>query len=117
MNSNRVYSDYLEDILDAIMKAADFIKDMTFDDFAKDEKTMFAVIRALEIIGEAAKHIPEEIITNYPKLPWREMAGIRNKLIHEYFGVNNKVVWKTVTEDLPNLEQEVRHIIAQFRKE
>ena len=112
MNLERVYADYLEDILDAIQKVAKFIEGMTFDQFASDDKTAFAVIRALEIIGEATKHIPEEVRRNYPRLPWREMAGIRDKLIHEYFGVNLEVVWKTATEDLPKLEPEIRLILA-----
>ena len=114
MNSERICTDYLEDILDAIAKVAKFINVMTFDQFSADDKTVFAVIRALEIIGEATKHIPEQVRESYPKLPWREMAGIRDKLIHDYFGVNIKVVWKTATEDLPKLEPEIQLIIAEF---
>ena len=102
----------MEDILDAITKVAKFIEGMTFDQFSADDKTTFAVIRALEIIGKATKQIPEQVRNSYPKLPWREMAGIRDKLIHDYFGVNIKVVWKTATEDLPKLESEMRRILA-----
>ena len=112
MNSEREYADYLEDILDAISKIAKFIERMTSDQFANDDKTTYAVIRALEIIGEATKHIPEQVRRKYPKVSWREMAGIRDKLIHDYFGVNKEVVWKTVTEDLPKLEPEIRFILA-----
>ena len=112
MNSERVYTDYLEDILDAITRAANFIQGMSFEQFAKDDKTLYAVIRALEIIGEATKYIPEQVRESYPKLPWREMAGIRDKLIHDYFGADIKVVWKTATEDLPKLEAEIRCILA-----
>ena len=71
MNSERIYADYLEDILDAITKVAKFIKGMTFDQFSADDKTTFAVIRALEIIGEATKQIPEQVRNSYPKLPGR----------------------------------------------
>ena len=99
MKSERVYSDYLNDILDAIRKTAKFIDGLDFDQFVADEKTTFAVIRALEIIGEVTKHIPENIRNGYPKVPWKEMAGIRDKLIHGYFGVDTRVVWKTATED------------------
>ena len=112
MRSEHLYADYLEDILDAIAKVENFIKGTTFDKFAADDKTAFAVIRALEIIGEATKHIPKRVRKSYPKVPWREMAGIRDKLIHDYFGVNLKVVWKTATEDLPKLDPEIRRILA-----
>ncbi len=114
MSSERICADYLEDILDALSKVTKFIEGMTFDQFSTDDKTAFAVIRALEIIGEATKHIPEQVRESYPKLPWREMAGIRDKLIHDYFGVNIKVVWKTATEDLPELEPKIRLIIAEL---
>ena len=114
MNSERICIDYLEDILDALIKVKKFIEGMTCDQFSVDDKTIFAVIRGLEIIGEATKHIPEQVRESYPELPWREMAGIRDKLIHDYFGVNIKVVWKTATEDLPKLEPKIRLIITDL---
>ena len=83
MSSDREYADYLEDILDAISKIANFIEGMTFDQFSRDDKTAYAVIRALEIIGEATKHIPEHVRKSNPDISWREMAGIRDKLIHD----------------------------------
>lgn len=112
MSSDREYADYLEDIIDAISKIAKFIEGMTFDQFTKDDKTAYAVLRALEIIGEATKHIPEKVRKSHPNVSWREMAGIRDKLIHGYFGVNLEVVWKTVTNDLPNLEPAIRFILS-----
>lgn len=111
MKEGREYSDYLEDILDAIQKAADFIGKMTYVQFSRDEKTVFAVIRALEIIGEASKNIPDWVKTNNSEIPWREMAGIRDKLIHDYFGINLEVVWKTVKEDLPPLGRKLRSLL------
>ena len=80
---------------------------MTYEQFAGDAKTVFAVVRALEIIGEATKKLPQSVRDRYPKVPWREMAGIRDKLIHDYFGVNLAVVWKTVIEDLPGLRSAI----------
>ena len=113
MKSKRVHTDYLEDILDAIAKVKEFIEGMTFDQFAKDDKSIFAVIRALEIIGEATKHIPTKDRARYPKVPWLEMAAIRDKLIHDYFGVNIEVVWKTATDDLPKLESQIVRIVKE----
>ena len=74
---------------------------MDYDGFEADDKAVYAVIRAVEIIGKAARQIPESIQNANSAIPWREITGMRNKLTHEYFGVNTKVVWRTVQEDLP----------------
>ena len=95
MKPEQLYMDYLRDILDNAKKASDFIKGMAENDFLRDEKTTFAVIRALEIVGEATKKIPDEVRDKYPVIPWREMTGMRDKLIHDYVGVNLAVIWKT----------------------
>ena len=114
MMAERVYGDYIEDILQALVKVGKFIEGITFEQFAKDDKTFFAVIRGLEIIGEASKNIPEDIRANYPEVPWRDMAGIRDKLIHDYFGVNLEVVWRTANEDLPILQPMIRRILEEI---
>ncbi|MBI4518655.1 MAG: DUF86 domain-containing protein [Deltaproteobacteria bacterium] len=98
---SRDYVDYLTDIVEAATKAVGFVQGMPFEQFESDDRTVFAVVRALEIVGEAAKRIPEFVRTQYPMVPWSSMTGMRDKLIHDYFGVNQMVVWKTVTEDLP----------------
>jgi len=113
MTSERTYVDYLEDILDATEKVGQFIQGMTYEQFAQDAKTVFAVVHALEIIGEATKKIPPSVKERYTKVPWRAMAGMRDKLIHEYFGVNLMVVWKTASKDLANLEPIIRRILME----
>jgi len=116
MSADRSYGDYLVDILEAIGKVAQFIQGMTFEAFAQDDKTVFAVIRGLEIIGEATKRIPTSVRKLHADVPWREMAGMRDKLSHDYVGVNLMVVWKTASEDLPQLEPAIRCLVAEGKK-
>jgi uncharacterized protein with HEPN domain len=97
----REYEDYLRDMLENTEKALSFVKGLDYEGFRKDDKAVYAVIRAFEIIGEAARQIPEDIREKHPNIQWREIAAMRNKLTHEYFGVNTEVVWRTVQEDLP----------------
>ena len=113
MSAGRTHIDYLADILDAIRKVMQFIQGMAFEEFTKDDKTVFAVIRGLEIIGEATKRMPSSVRELYPEVPWREMAGMRDKLTHNYFGVNLIVLWRTATEDLPNVEPAISRIVAE----
>jgi len=98
---------YLDDILSAITAIKEFTKDMTFADFQNDRKTVDAVIRNLEIIGEAANNIPQELKNNYPTIPWRDMISMRNKIMHEYFGVDTEIMWKTIQDDLPPLKTKI----------
>ena len=109
----REYGDYLRDMLENAEKALSFVRGLDYDGFCKDDKALYAVIRALEIIGEAARQIPEKVRENNPETPWREIAGMRNKLTHEYFGVNTKVVWRTVHEDLPVIIPALRKMLDE----
>ena len=100
-------------MLEATEKVAVFIQGMTRDGFLTDEKTQYAVVRGLEIIGEAAKKIPGEVKAKHPSIPWREISGMRDKLVHDYFGVNAAVVWKTAIDDLPRIADALRRILHQ----
>jgi uncharacterized protein with HEPN domain len=94
---------FIKDILDNMDRAESFIDGMTYREFAKDIKTAYAVVRCLEIIGEAVKNVPQPIRKAHPAIPWKEMAGMRDKVIHFYFGVKFKTVWTTVKKDIPAL--------------
>ncbi len=108
---------YLEDILSAMNSIADFITGMNFEKFFSDDKTSSAVIRKLEIIGEAAKGIPDNIRAQYPQIPWKEMAGMRDRLIHFYFGTDFDLVWKTVTDRIPAVKPLVENMLREIKPE
>jgi uncharacterized protein with HEPN domain len=98
------YRDYLQDILDSINDSEEFVKGMSFDDFLKDKKSVNAVIRSIEVIGEAAKKIPPSLKNKFYDVPWKKMAGMRDKLIHEYFGVDLEIIWEVIKKDLPSIK-------------
>jgi uncharacterized protein with HEPN domain len=97
----------IDDILTAIDKIERYTKNMDFDTWLKDDKTVDAVIRNLEIVGEASSHLPDDVLQQYKDIPWKLMRGIRNILAHEYFGIDLEIIWKTAKEDLPNLKNKL----------
>ena len=105
---------YLEDILDAARKAGEFSAGLSFEDFEADEKTVYAVVRALEIVGEASKQLPPGIRERAPDVPWRSMTGMRDKLIHAYSGIDLKVVWRTIHDELPGAVAEIQALLRDL---
>jgi uncharacterized protein with HEPN domain len=110
----RDYGDFVQDILDSINDVENFIDGMEFEDFINDKKTIYSVVHAIEIIGEAAKNVPEQIRTKYPDVPWKQMAGMRDKLIHEYFGVDLEILWKTAKDDVPQLKTPILKVTESY---
>ena len=115
-SKRREFLDYVTDIFDATERIEEFVKGFNSKKFKEDEKTIFAVVRAFEIIGEATKNIPAKVKNKYKEVPWRQMAGMRNKLIHEYFGANTEVVWKTIKKDIPDLKEKISKILKESKK-
>ena len=114
MTSRRTYSHYLRDILEHAEKAERFTASVDFEGFCANEEKVLAVIRTLEVIGEAARHVSDPLRQRYPDVPWRQMAGMRDVLIHGYFGVNPLVVWKTVKDDVPPMRQAVARMLIDL---
>lgn len=100
----------IEDIIEALDRIFQYVKDQDYDSWMQDQKTIDAVIRNLEIIGEAATNVPQEIQDLYVDIPWFKMKGMRNILIHEYFGVDNEVLWNTIKKDLPLLKEKIQNL-------
>jgi len=106
--------EFLEDILEAIRRADAYVDGLSYTEFLADQKTQDAVIRTLEIMGEATKRLSPEIREKYPDVPWKNMAGVRDKLIHDYFGVNFDIVWEIVRDELPGVAIELEEIVDEM---
>lgn len=115
MSAERALEDYLRDILEYAEKAEHFLEEIPSGEaLREDEKTLLAVVRALEVIGEAAKRVPKAFRDKYPHVPWRGMTGMRDKVIHGYFGVDVEVVWRTVRQDLPPLQSAIARMLKDL---
>jgi len=110
--SKRGDRELLIDMLESIRRIQMYVDGLEYQDFINDLKTQDAVIRALEILGEASKRMSPSIKNQFPDIPWKLMAGMRDKLIHEYFGVNLDVVWEVVTNNLPALFSQIECILS-----
>jgi uncharacterized protein with HEPN domain len=107
---------YIKDIIEYMERAENHIKNFQLDQFLKDDKTCDAVIRCIEVIGEATKNIPEEIRISYPSISWRDLAGMRDKIIHSYFTVDFETVWLVVKEDIPRLKPMVKKVLEKMEE-
>ena len=111
--SKRHWRLFAEDILECVEKLESYVKGVTFEEFKSDSRTADAVVRNLEIIGEAAKYIPDEVRKRYSRLDWKAVVGLRNRIIHEYFGVDLEVIWRIIEKDVPILREQVRQILGE----
>lgn len=113
MSEKRRDRDYLEDIFEAISRISKYTADYDYDKFFSDKKTQDAIIRNLEVIGQATKGLSNNLKNKYPKIKWKDMAGLRDKLIHHYFGINYDIVWNIVDEELQPLQQQIKELLSK----
>lgn len=116
MTHDRVFLDFLEDILHEAERILAFTRAMDEAAFVSDPRTVYAVTRALEVMGEAAKRVPGEVRARHPHVPWGEMAAMRDKLIHGYFGVDERVIWQTVHTRVPSLRDAMIRVVGEERQ-
>jgi len=113
----RDYSLFLKDMLAAINSIETFVEEMTLAGFMQDDKTASAVIRKFEIIGEAVKQLPEDFRKKHSEIPWNSMAGMRDRLIHAYFGIDFRLVWDAIQMEIPKLKADLKKILVELEKE
>ena len=110
------FLDYVEDILDAMEKAEILLKNVTYEQFKADFRINFAVVRALEIVGEATKRLPMSLRDQYPDIPWKRMAGMRDRIIHGYDAVDLEVVWDAVKAEIPRVKPLLQQILTDYEE-
>ncbi|MCS7158692.1 MAG: DUF86 domain-containing protein [Blastocatellia bacterium] len=111
----RDYTLFVQDILAAMDAIEQFVEGMSMEDFCQDDKTASAVIRKFEIIGEAVRHIPLPIRRAYPDIPWKEMAGMRDRLIHGYFGIDYELVWQAIKVHIPQTRRKLQAVLEELK--
>lgn len=111
---NNDFLDYVEDVLDAMNKAEILLDHVVYEQFADDFRINFAVVRALEIMGEATKRLPMSLRDSYPDIPWRNIAGMRDRIIHGYDSINLRIVWDVVKVDIPKVKPKIQKVIEDY---
>ena len=107
---------FIKDIISAMKSIEKFVEGLSLDEVREDDKTSSAVIRKFEIIGEATRHVPDNLKEKYPDIPWKRMAGMRDRLIHAYFGVDYSLVWEAIKIDIPKLKPRLEEVLAGLEK-
>ncbi len=110
----RDYKLFVKDILDAIDKIEEFVGNMDYGEFIKDDKSSTAVVKKIEIIGEAIKNIPKDVRVKYKAIPWKDIVGMRNKITHNYFKIDYEIVWNVVKEKLPALKIQIEQLLKEM---
>ncbi len=106
--------EYLYDIKESIELILEYVKDTSQNEFKNNQEKQDAVVNRMNVIGEASKNLSQEIRDNYPDIPWKRMAGMRDVLIHQYHGIDLEVVWQTINQDLPEVGQRIEQIIEEL---
>lgn len=114
--SKRDWKLFIIDILECIEKIEDYMSEMSFEEFIKDNKTKDAVVRNFEIISEAAKQIPEQVRKKYAEIPWLQIIGLRHRLVHGYFVIDYNIVWNIAREEIPDLKEKIKNILKEMQK-
>ncbi|MBN1586564.1 MAG: DUF86 domain-containing protein [Candidatus Omnitrophica bacterium] len=107
---SRDFSFFIQNMVDACERIPRYVQGMSVEDFQKDEKTRDAVLRSLEIIGEAAKHVPEEFRNQHARIEWRKLCGLRDVVVHEYFGLDLEIVWDLIQNEVPRFQKELQDL-------
>jgi uncharacterized protein with HEPN domain len=116
MSSKRRDPDYCSDVLEAMQRIMTYTGGVSYEQFMADRRTQDAVVRNIEVIGEAVKRLSSSLKRQHPAIPWKDMAGMRDKVIHDYFGINYDIVWTVASEEIPRLLSSISGVLQKLRR-